>query len=89
MSEQELPIGHRNHALVLTEVGEGRVRVSGCCVGCERPQGLECEEERLLDWYFGELIQVALPDLTVCEAEWLVSGLCDRCWELIWDRRVA
>ena len=58
-------------------------------MGCERPQGLECVEDALLDWYFGESIQVALPELTVCQAEWLVSGLCWECWEAIWKEQAA
>jgi hypothetical protein len=56
--------------------------VSGNCPKCGEAWILEgIPFEGYERWLSGELIQRALPDLTINERELLISGLCSKCWD--------
>lgn len=77
--------GRRGHAILVLSLGGGRCAATGLCIRCGERQRVECPESGLMDWYFGGLIQEALGGISVDAAEWLVSGLCGRCFDAIWE----
>ena len=48
--------------------------------GVKRSIELPITEEQYLAWDNGELIQVAMPDLTLEQREFLITGLTPKCW---------
>jgi hypothetical protein len=53
------------------------------CFVCGNRAALEVPLEGLRAWQNGELIQVALPDLSAAQRELLISGVHEHCWEKI------
>lgn len=51
------------------------------CFVCGNRAVLEVPLEGLRAWQGGELIQVALPELSAGERELLISGVHEHCWE--------
>ena len=55
---------------------------TGTCVVCEQPGELSVERHRYWHWKGdGQLIQLALPELSVAEREQLISGTHPACWD--------
>ena len=51
------------------------------CPWCGEEHEVEVPFEGYLAWQNGELIQVAMPQLSADEREMLISGICPSCWE--------
>ena len=51
------------------------------CPWCGEEHEVEVPFEGYLAWQNGELIQVAMPQLSADEREMLISGICPKCWE--------
>ena len=56
-----------------------RTNVAMTCTFCRKFHLVEVDLEQLEAWRNGELIQNAMPDLTLTEREQLISGLCPKC----------
>ena len=56
-----------------------RTNVVMTCTFCRKFHLVEVDLEQLEAWQNGELIQNAMPDLTLTEREQLISGLCPKC----------
>lgn len=54
--------------------------VAVSCRLCGDIQTLQLSYDGEKRWRSGELIQDALPELTVDERELLISGTCEKCW---------
>lgn len=67
----------------------GQCTVSGGCNRCDADISLTVPEDGLMDWYFGADVQVALPQLDADQREWLISGICGKCFEAIWQEATA
>ena len=53
------------------------------CPICGKEHSVVVDYEAFCDWQNGELIQVAMPNLTPTEREQLISDLCPECQEKI------
>ena len=51
------------------------------CPWCGEEHEVEVPFEGYLAWKHGELIQVAMPQLSADEREMLISGVCPECWK--------
>ena len=56
-----------------------RTNIVMTCTFCRQFHLVEVDLEQLEAWRNGELIQNAMPDLTLTEREQLISGLCPKC----------
>ena len=61
------------------EVMVMRTNIVMTCTFCRQFHLVEVDLEQLEAWRNGELIQNAMPDLTLTEREQLISGLCPKC----------
>ena len=53
------------------------------CPMCGKTHSVEVDFDEFCAWQSGELIQVAMPNLTPTEREQLISDLCPECQEKI------
>lgn len=53
------------------------------CMVCDKTSYLEVEEESIILWQNGALIQDVFPDLTPSQRELLLTGTHDVCWDLL------
>ena len=51
------------------------------CVFCGKTHSVDLMEYQFNLWREGELIQVAMPDVSVEDREFLISGICPKCQE--------
>jgi hypothetical protein len=49
--------------------------------GVQNKQEINVTEEHIRIWHEGTLIQVAMPDLTSSEREFIKTGITDEAWE--------
>jgi hypothetical protein len=49
--------------------------------GVQNKQEINVTEEQIRIWHEGTLIQVAMPDLTSSEREFIKTGITDEAWE--------
>jgi len=63
----------------------GKINVETICPFCGKLYGISVNEDGYLAWREGELIQNALPELSMNEREALVSGLCLECQTKFFD----
>lgn len=63
----------------------GKINVETICPFCGKLHGISVNEDGYLAWREGELIQTALPELSVNEREVLVSGMCLECQTKFFD----
>ena len=54
--------------------------------GEERAVDLPITGQQLLDWQTGTLAQVAFPNLTPSQREFIISGIGDSSWERIFGK---
>lgn len=59
--------------------------VSTYCPICSTPATLEVDALGFIRWQSGELIQVALPELSPEKREQLITGTCPLCWDNMWS----
>lgn len=65
----------------MTKINYKEVTVVTYCPFCGRGNEVEVNEMDYLNWYDGELAQVAFPYLSASEREMLISGICSTCWD--------
>lgn len=53
------------------------------CKFCRRDTVVLVDEAGYNAWRGGELIQHALPELSITQREQLISGTCQPCWDAI------
>lgn len=53
------------------------------CPICKQPSELDVDQDGLLRWKNGELIQNAFPDLTANQRELLNTGFHPDCWDSV------
>lgn len=53
------------------------------CPFCMNMHTVEVEEKSFNEWLSGELIQNAMPNMSVTEREQLISGICPKCQDSI------
>lgn len=51
------------------------------CVFCGKTHSVDLMEYQFNLWREGKLIQVAMPDTSVEDREFLISGICPKCQE--------
>lgn len=60
--------------------------IKGNCPSCGDEWELEVEEKDYLDFIEnGKLAQRAFPYLSDKDRELLISGICNKCWEIIFS----
>ena len=57
--------------------------VDGRCGNCLATVSFMCSKEGFRAWRKGVHIKNALPELTDAEREYLISGLCEECLDLL------
>ena len=55
------------------------------CPFCGKAHEVEVNEMDYLDWQDGALIQDVMPYLSAQEREYLISGICEDCWDKMFD----
>lgn len=55
------------------------------CPMCGQTHSVVVEEGDFLEWQNGELIQRAMPDLSIVEREQLISHICPKCQAIIFE----
>lgn len=53
------------------------------CNVCGLSENLLLDEEKLIRWHYGEMIQDVFPELTADERELIVTGIHADCWDLL------
>jgi hypothetical protein len=64
--------------------GEGSSRfaiVSGPCYSCTQTQEVRAAADALNKFQAGGYAQDCFPDLSAGQREFLISGICDECWD--------
>ena len=57
-----------------------RVAVRGPCYQCGAPQEVVVDDAALRKFRAGGFAQDCFPYLPAAEREFLISGICDKCW---------
>lgn len=57
------------------------VLVNRICPFCGEKMALWVKEDELAAWERGVPVQKAFPDLSAEEREFIISGICENCWE--------
>lgn len=65
------------------KVGLMKKEVACICCGIKKVYHLRLD--RVLAWRSGMLIQDAFPELSAEDREFLISGLCPKCWNNIFN----
>ena len=60
------------------------MQVSTDCPQCDKMSLVRVSDEGFRAWRNGQLIQLAMPELSPSEREMLVTGICPECWEKMW-----
>ena len=57
------------------------VNVTGPCISCSQPQTVQVKIAELARYRNGGYVQDCFPHLGADEREFLVSGICGKCWD--------
>lgn len=57
------------------------IAITSTCPFCGKEQYILVNENDLVAWHNGELIQNAFPYLSANEREALKTGICSECWD--------
>jgi hypothetical protein len=57
------------------------------CRKCEQVKRVEVTRNQISTWASGGLIQVVMPHLTAGDRELLVSGVCEPCFDKMWEEK--
>jgi hypothetical protein len=63
----------------------GYIQIDTICPECHKKTTLSVIEDEYKSWKQGTLIQNAFPNLTPEERELLMTGICNNCWETMFD----
>jgi hypothetical protein len=63
------------------------IEIAVNCVGCDKLVKFEVDEQGLIDWQNGALVQHAFPELEAPLREMLLTQLCPACFDKLfsWD----
>lgn len=53
------------------------------CIECKIPQAVTVTSEEMYKWQHGALVQHAFPNITIDQREFLISGMCGKCFDKI------
>lgn len=67
----------------VSEFGEKFVAICKRCPKCHQIHGVVVFKQDYIDWAEGGLIQNCFPYLTANQRELVKTGICEKCWELI------
>jgi hypothetical protein len=67
-----------------TELGDDLV-ISGPCYDCKRPQTVTVRKDALEKFRAGAHAQNCFSKLSAEEREFLISGICGECWDLMFS----
>lgn len=65
----------------LSGADSGKVEVRGPCYSCHEPMGVTVESAGLRDFKNGNFAQDCFPGLSADQREFLISGICGKCWD--------
>lgn len=55
------------------------------CMDCKESTTLQLTNEQIKRWKEGELIQNVIPELTEDQRELLISGICGKCFDYLFE----
>lgn len=55
------------------------------CTSCGKDQSLAVQDSGLFKYNHGATVQGAFPELSAAQRELLISGLCGKCWNDLFD----
>lgn len=61
------------------------ITMTRSCIFCGNTHHISVYKKDLEDWLDGELAQNAFPYLSTDEREVLISGICPKCWETVFN----
>lgn len=62
-------------------VGKEIIEVKTVCPICRKLDIVDVVLEEFIKWRDGEMIQNAMPNLSLHEREKLITGICEECWQ--------
>jgi len=77
------PVVLRPKALEIFPMPEEHMTITGPCMWCRQQQSFEVSIEGFKKWKGGQLAQVAMPELTPDQREFLISQTCGKCFDSI------
>jgi len=57
------------------------LRFDGPCIYCQTPQSVRVDAEAAMKFAAGAYAQDCFPELSAGEREFLISGICNECWD--------
>lgn len=66
---------------VFVDLDGGKTQVKGTCVFTGEEYSFEAPTEGLERWLAGELIQRAMPEVSLDDREFLISGISPKGWK--------
>ncbi len=67
--------------LVDAETTRNTLRVDGPCIYCQSPQSVTVPAADLIKFGQGGFAQDCFPALAAEQREFLISGICGKCWD--------
>lgn len=64
-----------------TACTNGETVVSGPCYSCQVPQSVTVQTADLAKFRAGNYAQDCFPYLNAAQREFLISGICSKCWD--------
>jgi hypothetical protein len=52
---------------------------------CQIPRAVTIQAQELFNWQNGQLIQNAMPNLDSTDREFLISGICGKCFDKMFE----
>ncbi len=71
--------------MLVTKLTDNKVCCITTCPMCRIENRVELTEKQFQDWQAGGLIQRVAPNLTADQRELLISGICPKCWDRVWN----
>lgn len=64
-----------------TDLGNGMTKIEGNCVFTGKEHSIEVPTAGLLRWLGGDSVQVAMPNVSADDREFLISGISPEGWK--------
>ncbi len=61
------------------------LRFDGPCIHCGTPQSVRVDADAAMKFAEGAFAQDCFPELSAGQREFLISGICDTCWDQMFD----
>ena len=62
-----------------------RISVETICPQCGKPHTIEVKSKDYYEYKLGKHVQEAFPYLSADEREMLLTGLCKKCWDKLFE----